>query len=300
MKLKQERLGEIFILLEVLLFSIFPILINQGTQTIPPLFLAGITTIITSPIFLIQLIHTKKLKEIVHPKGLLYSIIVTICIVIIPSILIFKGTKLTTSVNTAIFLQMEIIFAIPICALLIKEKISAARFFSSIIITAGAVMVLYNDEFIPNIGDLLIITGTILYPIGNIYAKKAFEKISPNAVLFIRSLLGGAILIAISFLFEDTFGQAISITKENLILILVTGILINWLTKVLWYEGLKRLAITKATGLAMAYPAFTLILAITFVGEKVVIHQIAGLLIILSGIYLSLYKDKKLVPIQQN
>lgn len=292
---KQEKLGEILILIEMLLFSIFPVLMNQTTKLMPPLLFAAVTTLLASFFFFLHLLYKKNLKEIFHKKALKYCIGVTFFIVIIPSILIFKGTKLTSSINTAILLQMEILFALPICAILLKEKITKVRLISNLIITFGAILVLFNGNLQLNIGDLLIVAGTMIYPFGNILAKKALVMVSPITLLFIRSFVGGLVLLLISLIFEKSFSQILPSIQANFWAILASGILVMSISKVLWYEGLKRLDLTKATALAMSYPAVSLIIAIVFVGEKATIYQISGLAVMMVGIYLSLYKDKKTV-----
>lgn len=292
---KQEKLGEILILIEMLLFSIFPIIMNVTTKLMPPILFAALTTILASIFFFLQLAYKKNLKEIFHRKSLKYNLGVTFFIVIIPSILIFKGSKLTSGINTAIFLQMEILFALPICALLLKEKITKFRLISSLIITTGAVLVLYNGTFKINLGDLLIILGTMLYPIGNVFAKKSLSMVSPITILFIRSFVGGLFLLLISLIFENSADQIIPSVKQNLWAIIVSGIVVMGISKILWYEGLKRLDVGKATALAMSYPAFSLIIAVIFVGETASAYQVIGLVVMMAGIYLSTSKDKKML-----
>ncbi len=290
---KQEKTGEIFILSQVILFSIFPIIMSHTTKLMPPLLFAALTTLISSFFFFIHLVYTNKIKEIFNKKALKYCILVTLLIVVIPSILIFKGTKLTSGINTAIFLQMEILFALPICAILIKEKITKIRLISNLIIALGAILVLYNGSLQLNKGDLLIIAGTIIYPFGNIYAQKALKIISPSAALLFRSFLGGSILLLISLIFENSSHLIVPSIKEHFWAIVVSGILVMGLSKWLWYQGLKRLDVTKATALAMTYPAFSLIIAVIFTNEKATLYQVLGLAVMMFGIYLSTSKDKK-------
>jgi len=288
---KEDRIGETFIISEVVLYSLFPIIINYSTKVIPPILFAGLS-IITASIFLFFYILFKRgFKTIFNKKAFKYILGVTIFIIIIPSILIYEGTKLTSGVNTAILLQSEALFALFLCSIFFKEKITKEKIISAILIIFGATIVLYNGVLSLNLGDLLIVIGASLYPIGNIFAKKALKLSSPAVITFLRSLIGGIILIIISLIFEKS-GNIISINsaKKFLWLILLNGIVIMAISKILWYEGLKRLDIGKATTLSMIYPAFSLIFAALFLDEIPTIYQLFGMLIISIGAYLITHK----------
>lgn len=162
----------------------------------------------------------------------------------------------------------------------------------------GAVAILYNGTFQINWGDLLIITGTFFFPIGNIYAKKALKLTSPAVILFMRSFLGGMLLVLISLLFENYQLSFSAYVLNNFEFILINGVLIYGLSRLLWYEGLKRLDISKATSLAMSYPAFSLFYSYIFLNEIPTIYQWGGFIIIFIGIFTLTYKRKTEVCIE--
>lgn len=296
-KFSSERKGELFIFSELTLYSLFPLIINQSSKAMDPILFAGVSISLAGLYFFFYLILTKQLKSLLHKQTLLYSLGVTIFIIILPSLFIFTGTKYTTSINTAIFLQTEILSAFILCSLFLKEKITAKRILGSALIILGASTVLYNGEFIINKGDLMIIVGASIFPIGNIFAKKALQLSPPETILFIRSLLGGAALLIISFLFEHSAPTAYRQSIDNYLLILANGIVIFAISKTLWYRGLKLLDISKATTLTMAYPAISLLLSITFLKESPTVYQLIGLTVIMIGIYFTIQKSKKIANI---
>lgn len=290
MNLKEEKIGELYLLGELLLYSLFPLIINLTSKSMPPILFAALSSAIAGIIFSTHLVLKKQLKEVFNKKAFLYSLGVTIFIVIIPSSFIFTGTKLTTSVNTAIFLQTEVLFALLICSIFFKEKLTIYRILGSFLILAGAITVLYNGSFQINKGDILIIIGTFFYPIGNVFAKKALKLVKPVTILAIRSILGSIALLIISLAWEKSGNSIFNISTANLYFLLANGIIVTTISKILWYEGLKRLDINKATSIAMSYPAISLILSAIFLHEIPSLYQITGLIIIMTGVYFTIKK----------
>ena len=162
-------------------------------------------------------------------------------------------------------------------------------------VVIGAVAILYNGTLHINGGDLLIIAGTFFFPIGNIYAKKALKLTTPAVILFVRSFLGGMILVFISLLFENYQASFPGYFMDNFKFILLNGALIYGLSRLFFYEGLKRLDISKATSLAMSYPAFSLFYSYIFLKEIPTSYQWIGFIIIFFGIIILTYKRKTAV-----
>ncbi len=48
MPIKQENLGVIFVLIAAAEWGVFPVIVNRGTQSIPPLMFAAVTTLLAA------------------------------------------------------------------------------------------------------------------------------------------------------------------------------------------------------------------------------------------------------------
>ena len=269
------------------------LLVNYITKLMPPILFAGLSTIMAGVALFTYILITKQLFKLKDIQALKYILAVTLFVIIIPSILIFTGTSKTSGINTTILLQTEILFAFLICGVFIGEKITPQRIGGAIIIVIGAIAILYNGTLQINRGDLLIIAGTFFFPIGGIYGKKALKLTTPAVILFVRSILGGTILILISLLFENYQVSFSRYVVDNFKFILLNGVFICGLSRLLWYEGLKRLDISKATSLAMSYPAFSLFYSYIFLKEIPTIFQWIGFMIIFCGIFILTYKRKR-------
>ena len=294
--LSQERTGEMFVLSEALLYSFFPLIINYSTAFLPPLRFAAISILLASFALFFHLLFTHQLRSVLVPRALPFLLGVTLLVVIIPSILIYSGTAWTSGVNTALLLEVEVIFTVILMAIFFHEPITQRKFVGTLVMCAGVFSVLYNGSFSLSLGEGMIILGTLFYPFGNFCGKKALRIIPGTAVVFFRSLFGGTVLLIISLLFETSPLSLFSMLREYWYLFAINGLLIMTLSKILWYEGLLRIEISKAKTLSAIAPAMSLLLASFLFHETVRISQWIGCGLILFGILILTRNTSRLSP----
>lgn len=280
---KQEQLGVTFALVSAAMWGLFPVIVNFGVKDIPPLTYAAISTLLAALGAFVYFLSQKKLSELKNTKSYFPLFMVTLCIVIIPYTLFFIGASKTSGINTSLLLLAEIIFTL-IFTPFIGEKTTRSKILGAGGVFIGALFILYNGSLAINLGDLLIIASTLTYPIGNFYAKKALNMVSPAAVLFIRFLFGGLFILMLALIFEPVIEMTNIINKYWLI-ILFNGLVLLGIGKVIWYEGLKRLDISKAISLAMTFPLFSLIALLIFFQESISLYQGIGAAIMMIGVY---------------
>ncbi len=262
----------------------------------PPILFAGTSTLVTGIVLFIYLAITKQLGKLRNKKAIIYSLWVALLIIIIPSILIFIGTSKTSGINTSLLLQSEIVFTFILYSLLKYEKITTRRISGAIIVILGTAAIVYNGSASINLGDLLIICGTFFYPIGNIFARKALGVTTTPILLFVRNIIGAPILIGISLMFE-TYNQPMTYFIANFYpYMLFSGIFIYCISKMLWYEGMRRLETNKAILISVGgYPAISLFFTYLFLHEVPTPYQWVGFSLILVGLIITITKAKKLV-----
>ncbi len=211
---------------------------------------------------------------------------VTLCIVIIPYTLFFIGSSKTSGLNSSLLLLSEIIFTL-VFTHFIGEKTTIIKLVGALGVFVGALFILYNGNFRLNIGDLLVILSTATYPVGNFYAKKALNFVSSSTILLVRFLLGGFFILITSLFLESQSGILQPIIA-NWGLILFTGLILLGVGKIIWYEGLKRLDISKAISLAMSFPLFSLVVLMAVFKETPSVFQWLGMLMMAIGVFFSI------------
>jgi drug/metabolite transporter (DMT)-like permease len=293
-KISKETIGEIFVGFDTLTWAAFPVLISYGAKIMPPILFASLGYFVSSVVIFLYLIFRGQLSLLKNKKAFFNILMIVIFIVILPSIFLFKGTRLSSGINTSLLMQMEIVFTFLIYSLIGFEKITFVRIIGAILAIIGSVFVMYNGSFSVNYGELLIILAVFFYPIGNIFAKKALGMVSPIVILFYRGWLGGLALLIISFLIEDYGNNIFEVLKNGMFVILISGTLVHFISKLFWYGALKRIDVNKAVLLGSgSTPAVSMLYAYMFLGEVPNINQWIGFLLILCGIFVVVMRRRK-------
>lgn len=294
----EERLGEIYAFASAVLFAGFPILINYAAGQMPPVLYASLSMLVAGVVLFGIMLAQGRVKELGVRKVWADFVAVTLLVIVIPSALIFKGTQYTSGINTSILLTTEIIFTLVIMRFF-GEKLTGVKIGGAVAMVIGTLAILYNGAFRFNQGDWMIIAGTVFFPIGNFYAKRALGKVGVPTLLFVRSFFGGLLLLPISFWIDDLaqYGKPVfAWGTEHWQIILINGVLLWCVSKLVWYAGLKRLEVSKAIIIAMSYPAFSMILAAMFLKEIPTPYQFGGLVITLAGLYAIADKKSEIEP----
>jgi len=283
MKSKKLIDGEFFLMGSAVLEGLFPIIANHSSKIFPPISFLTAASIIAAVTFFLYLLLSGQFPQKIPKKAVLYCVCVAV-FVMMTYTLIFVGTSMTSAINTSLILQAEVLFAFIVGSLVLNERIGMNKVLGAMLIISGTTLVLFNGSVILNRGDLLILLATMIFPIGNTFAKKAMKLISNSTLLFLRYTFGSVLLIFASLLFEGDQLLAADFPVEKLWLIPTYAILILVTSKVCWYMGLKHHSIGRSTSIIISAPAFSLLFAYFLLGEIPTIYQISGFMLTLLGI----------------
>ncbi len=289
MSAKQENRGVILALCSAALWGIFPVMVNRGSHRIPPLTFAAISTLLAAIGSFFYTVFKGKLYELRIKEAYASLLMITLCIVIVPYVLLFMGSSRTSGVNTSVLLLSEIIFTL-IFTPLIGEKTSTEKLIGASGVFVGSLLILYNGKFLLNAGDMMVIASTATYPIGNFYAKKALNRVSPSTILFVRFSLGGLFILPLAMIMEKQSG-VLDIVLVDWRLLLLTGLVLLGAGKIVWYEALSRLDISKAISLGMTFPIFSLIVLVGIFREAVSRYQWIGIAVMLLGVFFTIRRS---------
>ncbi len=286
---KQENRGVILALASAAMWGVFPVMVNRGSHDIPPLTFAAISTLLAAIGSFFYTAFKGKLYELGKKEAYASLLMITLCIVVIPYVLLFIGSSRTSGINTSMLLLSEIIFTL-IFTPLIGEKTTTEKLIGASAIFVGALLIMYNGKLQLNIGDVMVILSTATYPVGNFYAKKALNQVSPSTILFVRFSLGGLIILPVAMNVEAP-SNVIGTILSNWHMLLVTGLILLGVGKIIWYEALSRLDISKAISLSMTFPLFSLIILIGIFREAISGYQWAGIAIMMLGVLFSIRRS---------
>jgi drug/metabolite transporter (DMT)-like permease len=286
---RRETEGAVLALFSAALWGAFPVMVNRGSHHIPPLFFAAVSTLLAAAGSLGYAAIKGRLQELRCRESYASLFMITLCIVIIPYTLFFIGAGKTSGVNASLLLLSEIVFTL-LFTPFIGEKTTIEKLIGAFGVLCGAALILYHGSLHLNTGDVLVILSTATYPIGNYYAKKALALVSPSVILLVRFFLGGLFLLLLSR-FVEAPSTLSAVIVRNWPLLAFTGFVLLGAGKIVWYEALDRLDISKAISLSMTFPLFSLIILTAFYEETVSRQQAIGIAVMMVGVFFSVRRS---------
>jgi drug/metabolite transporter (DMT)-like permease len=253
-------------------------------SVIPTIYAASLSSLFAAVLMAIILTIKKQWHEIKNIHAWKDILIMTFIIGVLYYLLYFTGLKTTTAGNASIIALMEVFFSMIILGLWKKEKQNAKSIIGGLLMVVGAVLVILKGGFIINQGDLFILMGAAIAPIGNYFQKSARQKVGSICILFIRSAISGLFLFCLALMFETppTSSQLLN----SLWFLFINGFVLFGLSKIFWIEAIHRITITKGNTLSAITPALTMVFAFFILKDTPTLWQIIGFIPIFLGIYI--------------
>ncbi len=207
------------------------------------------------------------------------------------NILFMFGLKFTTASNSALFISLSPLFAALIQASTGRERISGRMFLGLCLATLGAVLIItggsrgfsFSSEGF--LGDLMTVCASILWALYTITAKPLLEKYPPVLVTAWTMTSGSILLLPVAFpAIRDQTWTAIpaSAWAAFLFAALVAG----GIAHTLWYDGVKRIGVTRTVVYHYLMPFAAVSFAAIFLREAITPSQLAGGGSIIAGVAL--------------
>ncbi|MFA7209197.1 MAG: DMT family transporter [Parcubacteria group bacterium] len=290
-ELTQERKGELIILSEGVLWSLFPVVTILSLKTVAPLLSLAWSTLFAAIFFGIVLFFKNGWGKLKDKSAIKDILLATLILGVIFYLLFFSGLHYTTAGNASLIGLTEIFFSFLFFNIWHKEYFSKDHIIGAVLMLVGAAVVLYPNVHSLQIGDLLILAAAFIAPLGNFFQKRARKKVSSESILFIRSSISALVIFILAYFSRVDF-SAINLDK-TFIFLLVNGFFLLGLSKLLWIEGIHRISVTKANALNSVTPLLTLLFAWMLLGNIPTRFQLLAFIPMFFGIIL-LSRNKKI------
>lgn len=170
----------------------------------------------------------------------------------------------------------------------LKRKVSFQEWIGMIVAAVGLLIAIWpsiSHSEVKGIGLLILGVGMISMAVGSVYFKKANLNL-PNIVINTwQVLIGGVVLIPITFILEkDTYFLKVDYYLVGSLMWLV--LVISIATMLLWFYLLKQDAV-RANNWLFLTPIFGYVLAAIFLNETITFYDIIATVLVLSGLLLS-------------
>lgn len=287
MATSQKRIAEGVLVLKNILSGLFPVLtVIAYTNFLSPLTTLAWSYLIAA-IFFAALITVRKgwKKNIKNTKAVKDITLAILFIGIGYHLLYFLSLKFTSAQNVSLLSLMEVVFSFVIIGWIAKkEPISRSHIFGALLMLMSAGIILFGEKTAFNIGGLLILSATIIAPIGNIFAKRALHQVSLVYLLFLRSVAGTIIFFIASYIIEDPV--SLDVLIQSIPYLLFSGLIFLGVIKIVIMFGFKKTSVTHTISFNSLKPVFAFIFAWLLLKEAPTTIQVAAFIPSFIGLYL--------------
>lgn len=217
------------------------------------------------------------------------------------------GLKYVSATVSSVLIATIPLFS-PIAAwYFFKERLSPLNLAGIIVSVAGVFFVILGDNYQLNASlvGILLLGLAVFSAIGySVIVIKVAKRYNVFSIIFYQNLFG--ILLFVPFFLYFDFNQFITvkITLEIIKPLLALAILASSVAFMLFTYGIRELGLVKANTIANIIPVFTAIFSFYFLNEVLSYINIFGILVVLSGLFLSQLKrgmhlKNKIIPFKR-
>jgi drug/metabolite transporter (DMT)-like permease len=206
--------------------------------------------------------------------------------------MVYLGLQHTTALNGALVIALVPIAVAAIAAALLGDRFTPRQGLGIAVSLAGAVIVIVRGDLAVlrslafNPGDLWILAAMPIWALYTVLLKRwpaGLERMSFLAAMAIV----GTLLQTPLYAWELAGGRHMALTPASLAAIAYTAVFASFLAFVFYNAALQRTTPTVAGPFHHLHPAFTALLGIAFLGERIGWHHAAGVAGIALGLYLT-------------
>jgi drug/metabolite transporter (DMT)-like permease len=135
---------------------------------------------------------------------------------------------------------------------------------------------------IPHLGEIFALSTALIWAFAVILFKKSGETAHPIALNLFKNVLGAVLIVPTILIFEGSLTASFSFSEINLLLI--SGALGIGIADTLFFMSLNRLGAALSSIVDCMYSPMVIAAAMLWLGERLTIWQIAGVLLIISAV----------------
>jgi drug/metabolite transporter (DMT)-like permease len=215
--------------------------------------------------------------------------------------LAYLGLRYTTAVNGVILNSFIPVMIVGMSWLFLRERLATLQV-AGIAVSLGGVMVILLRGSLEtlvtlqlNAGDLLIIVSMAMWSIYTISLRFRPPGMHVLSFLFVLACIGDAAILPF-YAMETALGQPMQWTTGAALAIAGVALLSSVLAYIFWNRGVDEVGANVAGLFVHLMPVFGVMLAWVILDERLAPFHIAGIALILGGIYLTSRFAPMVVP----
>ena len=212
--------------------------------------------------------------------------------------LLYHGLQTTQATNALLLNSIVPVEILLLSFFILQIKIVFKQFIGILLSLCGVVfLVVKGDisllktlEF--NTGDLWILGAGLTWALYSVLMKFKPKGLSILSFLSLLTYIGlfwlYLVYIASGYSFEDD----ITLMQDNCLIIIYISVFTSILSYIFWNLGVEKIGANQTGQFTHLMPLFGSILAYIFLGEVLHLYHLVGAVIIIVGLYLSLFSQK--------
>ncbi|NJO89380.1 MAG: DMT family transporter [Chloroflexia bacterium] len=188
-----------------------------------------------------------------------------------------------------------------------KERFSFVNTLGIVISVTGVFLVILNEDYQlkASVTGILLLGLAVFSAIGySVVVSKAAKLYNVFSIIFYQNLFGISFFLPFFFFFDFEHFITVKPTFEVLKPLFSLALLATSAAFMLFTYGIRELGLVKANTIANIIPVYTAIFAYFFLGEILSYINILGILVVLSGLFLSQLKKRmhlknKIIPFKR-
>ena len=206
--------------------------------------------------------------------------------------LAYLGLNFTTATNGVILNSFIPVMIVTISWVVLRERLAPLQVAGVAISLAGVFSILSEGslatllDFRLNAGDLFIILSMAMWSVYTILLRWKPADLDVVTFLFVIAVIGDLIMLPLWGV-ETALGYRLHWTWANFAALVAVSLFSSVLAYLFWNRGVAEVGANVAGLFVHLMPVFGIVLAWLFLGERLLPYHVAGIALILSGIWLT-------------
>ena len=277
--------GYVLLGITILIFSTLEVVTSTMKNLINPLQLTFIRFLIGG-LMLLPLVIKK--REKVQSRDLLFFLGLGILNIFISMGSLQLAINMGKASTTAILVSSNPIFVVLFSSILLKEKVTFDRIACILLGIAGITLITYKG----NVGGdtfaslILGIIASLTFGLYTVLGKLKSDGISSITMICYSSIFGSLLYVPV-LLFNGI--PLFHIPEGTTFRILYLGVFISGIAYITYMEALKILTASKGSMVFFLKPVIASVLAVIFLNESLSFKTVAGMLLVLGGVFINFF-----------
>jgi drug/metabolite transporter (DMT)-like permease len=200
------------------------------------------------------------------------------------------GLKYSSSTIASIIIATIPVFTPLVAFITYRERLTVVNFLGIFISFGGVIIMLIRPDLslaIDSRGILFLAGAVISAMIYSVFLKKLTVRYSPLTIVSYQNLIGIVLFLPVFIFFDNNRLFSVSLNAEIVSAFLFLAILASSLSFVYFTKTIQLFGMSKANIFSNLIPVFTAIFSYLILSEIITFQKIAGMVIVIGGIFLS-------------